>query len=94
MTVTPLLHSLLRRVFFLPYAIYIPSICLLCVSFASIFLICSSCFYLFMCPFLAKMSFADYFPAFFFSDRVPGWFWFGSVYLVTTAGFVADQLMR
>ena len=27
------------------------------------------------------------------SERVPGSIWFGSVYLVTTAGFVADQLM-
>ena len=30
----------------------------------------------------------------FFSGRVPGLIWFGSVYLVTTPGFVADQLMR
>ena len=28
-----------------------------------------------------------------FSERVPGLIWFGSVYLMTTAGFVADQLM-
>ena len=28
-----------------------------------------------------------------FSERVSGLIWFGSVYLVTTAGFVADQLM-
>ena len=28
------------------------------------------------------------------SERISGWIWFGSVYyLVTTAGFVADQLM-
>ena len=27
-----------------------------------------------------------------FSERVPGLIWFGYVYLVTTAGFVADQL--
>ena len=26
------------------------------------------------------------------SDRIPGLVWFGSVYFVTTAGFVADQL--
>ena len=47
------------------------------------------------------MSFAGFFlvrfllfapPAFmFFSERVLGLIWFGSVYLVTTAGFVADQ---
>ena len=29
----------------------------------------------------------------FFSGRIPGLIWFGSVYLVTRAGFVADQLM-
>ena len=28
-----------------------------------------------------------------FSKRVPGLIWFGSAYLVTTAGFVAGQLM-
>ena len=27
----------------------------------------------------------------FLSERVPGLIWYGSVYLVTTAGFVADQ---
>ena len=27
------------------------------------------------------------------SERIPGMIWLGSVYLVTTAGFVADQLM-
>ena len=27
------------------------------------------------------------------SERISGLIWFGSVYLVTTAGFVADQLM-
>ena len=33
------------------------------------------------------------FSLFFFSGRVPGLIWSGSVYLATTAGFVADQLM-
>ena len=28
-----------------------------------------------------------------FSERILGLIWFGSVYLETTAGFVADQLM-
>ena len=28
-----------------------------------------------------------------FSERIPGLIWFGSVYLTTTAGFVANQLM-
>ena len=27
------------------------------------------------------------------SERIPGLIWFGSVYLVTPAGFIADQLM-
>ena len=27
------------------------------------------------------------------SEEIPGLIWFGSVYLVTTAGFVADQLV-
>ena len=39
-------------------------------------------------------NFPSSFPAFFFSERAPGVIWFGSVYLVTTAGFVPDQLMR
>ena len=55
-----------------------------------------------LCPFLATMSFAGYFlivvafcllSLLFFSERVPGLIWFGSVYLVTAAGFVADQLI-
>ena len=33
------------------------------------------------------------FPSFFFSEHVPGLIWFGSVYLATTAGFIADHLM-
>ena len=54
------------------------------------------------CPFLAAMSFAGYFlvrfilsafPDFFFSERVSGLIWFGSVYLVTMAGFIEDQLI-
>ena len=35
-------------------------------------------------------SFSVCFPC---SSPIPGLIWFGSVYLVTTAGFVADQLM-
>ena len=54
-----------------------------------------------LCSFLATMSFAGYllvrfnlydFPPF-FSDRVPELAWFGYVYLVTKARFVADQLI-
>ena len=77
----------------MPYAYYM---WLSLVSFACVCLFCvPSC--------VATMSFAGYslvrcllsaFPATFFSERVPGLIWFGSVYLVTTAGFAADQLMR
>ena len=44
------------------------------------------------CPLLATScpSFSVCFPC---SSPIPGLIWFGSVYLVTTAGFVADQLM-
>ena len=55
-----------------------------------------SCFSL-----IAAMSFADCFlvrsllSAFlaYLRERIPGLIWIGFVYLVTTAGFVADQLM-
>ena len=44
------------------------------------------------CPLLATScpSFSVCFPC---SSPIPGLIWFGFVYLVTTAGFVADQLM-
>ena len=42
--------------------------------------------WLLSCPFSCLLSLL-------FSERVPGLVWFGSVYLVTTAGFVAIQLM-
>ena len=48
--------------------------------------------------FIATMSFAGYFlvrsllSAFPCLSPISGLIWFGSVYLVTTAGFVADQL--
>ena len=46
------------------------------------------------CPLLATfLSVVFCLLSLLFSERVPGSFWFGSVYLVTTAGFVADQLM-
>ena len=44
--------------------------------------------WLLSCP-LSYVSFL----CFFFSERVPGLIWSGSVYLVTTAGFEADQLI-
>ena len=47
------------------------------------------------CPLLATLIrfLLSAFRAFFFSNRnrVPGLIWFGPVYLMTTAGFVADQ---
>ena len=65
------------------------------------YFLCTStvCVFLFMfsilsrrCPLLATScpSFSVCFPC---SSPIPGLIWFGSVYLVTTAGFVADQLM-
>ena len=54
-----------------------------------------------LCPFLAKMSLAGFFPARFILPAfpafflricyVPGLVWFGPVYLVTTVGFVGDR---
>ena len=56
------------------------------------------CVFVYVLYFIATMSFAGYFlPVFFcmlsmlISDS--RLIWFGPVYLVTTAGFVADQLM-
>ena len=79
----PLLRSLLTSVL---------CGCLLSVSSVCDF-VCVFCFLL-----IATMSFADYFLIRYFcplflliSERIPGLIWFGSVYLVTTAGFVADQ---
>ena len=91
-----LLCSLLRRVL---------CDCLLFVSYVCAF-VCVFCFLLihfyFFPSSMATMSFAGYFllarsllyvfPTF-FQTYIPGLIWVGSVYLVTTAGFVADQLM-
>ena len=43
-----------------------------------------------LCWLLLVRPFSVCFPC---SSPIPGLIWFGSVYLVTTAGFVADQLM-
>ena len=57
------------------------------------------CVFVYVFYFIATMSFAGYFlvrpflSAFHALSPIPGLIWFGSVYLVTTAGFVADQLM-
>ena len=91
--------------FFLPYAYFVVVFCLF-ILFLFVFVLLFLVAYLFyvsslLCPFLGTISFAGYllvrlllsaFPAF-FSERVPGLIWFGSVYLVTTAVFLADQLM-
>ena len=44
-----------------------------------------------LCWLLPCQSFSVCFPCL---SLIPSLIWFGSVYLVTTAGFVADQLMR
>ena len=58
-------------------------LCLLCIP---------SCV---RCPLLATFLSLSFclFSLIVFSERVPGLIWFGFVYLVATAGFVADQLM-
>ena len=85
MAVTPFLRSLLKRIFFLPYAYYLCG-CLLFVS--STFFVCFPFLFIrgiclsLLRPFLATMLFADYFSCpfsfcllsslFFFSGRFPG----------------------
>ena len=98
------LRSLLRRM--LPYGYYVVVFSLFLIFmllFVFMFLVYLFIFWSLLCLVLATMSFADYFLVCFllsafrvlwvFSKRGPGLIWFGSVYLVTTAGFVADQLM-
>ena len=80
--------------------LFVSSVVLLCV-FVFVFVF----FLSLLCPFLscmATMSFAGYFlvrcllsafRAFLRTCSQDGLIWFGSFYLVTTAGFVADQLM-
>ena len=96
----PFFRSMLRRMFLLPYAYYM---WLSSIVFA--FLLSFVALFLLLSPLLATMSFAGYFhvrfvlSAFFpvcfdlFSPTVlvPGLFWCNSIYLVTTAGFVADS---
>ena len=72
---------------------------LLFVFHVSIMILFKSLLY----PFLATMSFTVYilvrfllsvsYPFSIFSNHVPGLIWFGFVYLVATAGSVADQLV-
>ena len=90
----PCLRSLLRSVV-CGCLLFVSSVCAFaCVSFFFFFFFLSL-----LCLFLATMSFADFlsvssvcFPCF-FPEIVSGLIWFSSVYLVTTARFVADQLM-
>ena len=50
--------------------------------------------WLLSCPLLSSVCFSCFFFSFLFSsETVPGLIWFGSVYLVTTTGFVADPFM-
>ena len=88
----------------LPYYYYLPGIKQVTgFSFTFVFVSFLFRFCLFRCPFLATKFFAGYsfcpfipfclIALLFFSDRVPGLVWFCSVDLVTTAGFVADQLL-
>ena len=97
------LPSLLRRAFFLPYAFHVvlSFVCfiLLLFSFLGDFFLlvsnvvpsCRRCWLLSSSPFPPFPS--AFTVLFFFSERVPGLVWFGSVYRVTTPGFVADHLI-
>ena len=87
---TPKPHPFNLRV--LDYSVVIWSYMLALVCFYCL------CVFVYVLYFIATMSFAGYFlPVLFcmlsmlISDS--RLIWFGSVYLVTTAGFVADQLM-
>ena len=71
--------------------------CLLFVAYFCAFKVCFLCFSLVRrCPFTLLATFFVSVLFFclllflLFSEHIPGLIWFGSVYLVTTAGFVAD----
>ena len=81
---------------------WLPFVCFFCLCCCLCFLLFFFFFLSLLCLFLATMSFADFFflvrvfsllSLLVFSEIVPGLIWFSSVYLVTTARFVADQLM-
>ena len=57
--------------------------------------VCFLCFLLMRrCPLLATFVSVPFcLLSLLFSERIPGLIWFGSVYLVMTAGFVPDQLI-
>ena len=80
----------------IPPLIGLPSLRFYAVG-SSLFLlsVCFCLWFLFyrddvLCWLLPCPSFSVCFPCL---SPIPGLIWFGSVYLVTTAGFVADQLM-
>ena len=95
--------------FSLPYAYFAVAFCFCVFSvfaFVILFLVyLFICVLSLMCPFLPTMFFAGYFlvvrvllsafPVYFFSpnEHIRDLIWFGSVYLVVTAKFVADQLI-
>ena len=97
----PFLRGLLMSLFFLPYAYHVVAICLFLLFvflFLAVFLFvfCVSSVSLSGDDVLCWLLFCRFpsvcFPCS-FSERVLGLTWFGCVYLVTMAGFVADQSM-
>ena len=82
----PLLRSLLRSVF-CAYSLFL-------LLFAMLFVFSVYCLSR-RCPVLATFLLVLLcLISLLISKRIPGMIWLGSVYLVTTAGFVADQLIR
>ena len=71
------------------------------VAFSFSYCLCDLvCVFYFFCSSRRRPSLATFLSVLFcllfsllISERISGLIWFGSVYLVTTAGFVADQLM-
>ena len=101
----PFLRGLLTRVFFLPYTCHVVVFCLFLLFLllfvflflVYLFLFCVSSVSLpgndVLC-WLLSCTFSYCLLSLFFPKYVLGFVWFGPVYLVTTAGFVAEQSMR
>ena len=82
LTITITSHRPSLRFYAVGSSLFLLSVCFcLCFLFYRDDVLC----WLLPCP-----SFSVCFPCL---SPIPGLIWFGSVYLVTTAGFVADQLM-
>ena len=94
------------RMFFLALRVLRGSICFFCFCLCLCF--CFSVFLIYFIVLVSSVSLPGddvfcwllscpfhyvCFPRVFFSDGISVWTWFGFAYLVTTAGFVADQLM-